>query len=109
MRLAMCRSKHSTMMTIRPELTVTPYQATACHRSASAVGRGVLFLPTRGAWGLGKGLGILNQDWCPLGVLTSSLQGIFHLVGTTLWELNFHPYRTPSCYSRRSQYGTARE
>jgi hypothetical protein len=27
----------------------------------------------------------------PLGVLTSSMQGIFHLVGTTLWELNQLP------------------
>jgi hypothetical protein len=85
----MWRSKHSTM-TIRPEFTVTPYRATSCHRSASAVGRGGLFLPPRGAWGLGIGLGLLKQDWCLLGVSTSSLQGIFHLVGTTLWELNFH-------------------
>eukprot|EP00962_Isochrysis_galbana_P004944 scaffold1364_cov116-Isochrysis_galbana.AAC.1 len=40
MCLAMWRSKHPTM-TIRPELTVTPYQATSRHRSASVSAAGV--------------------------------------------------------------------
>eukprot|EP00962_Isochrysis_galbana_P018298 scaffold5289_cov121-Isochrysis_galbana.AAC.1 len=48
MCLAMWRSKHPTM-TIRPELTVTPYQATSRHRSASvsaaSVGREFCFCP----------------------------------------------------------------
>jgi hypothetical protein len=34
------------------ELTVTLYRATSCHRYASAVGKGVLILPPRGAWEL---------------------------------------------------------
>jgi hypothetical protein len=49
----MWRSKHPTM-TIRPELTVTPYRATSCHQSASAVGNGDFFLPRRGAWARGR-------------------------------------------------------
>jgi hypothetical protein len=55
MCLAMWRSKHPTM-TIRLELTVTPYRATSCHRSASAVGRGVLFFPQGARGGSGKAL-----------------------------------------------------
>eukprot|EP00962_Isochrysis_galbana_P036746 scaffold12761_cov112-Isochrysis_galbana.AAC.4 len=59
MCLAMWRSKHPTM-TIRPELTVTPYRATSRHLSASvsaaSVGRGVLFLPSGAREGSVKAL-----------------------------------------------------
>eukprot|EP00962_Isochrysis_galbana_P052144 scaffold23525_cov162-Isochrysis_galbana.AAC.6 len=60
MCLAMWRSKHPSM-TIRPELTLAPYQATSRHRSASvsaaSVGRGNFVFALGRAWRLGKGLG----------------------------------------------------
>jgi hypothetical protein len=93
---AMWRSKHSTLA-IRPELT-------SCHRSASAVGRGVFFCP-EGRVGAREMPWMTESRLVPTGcfdqLIARNISISWH-VGTTLWELNFHPYRTPSCYSRRS-------
>eukprot|EP00962_Isochrysis_galbana_P045231 scaffold17737_cov156-Isochrysis_galbana.AAC.2 len=60
MCLAMWRSKHPTM-TIRPEVTVTPYQATSRHRgpprSRRPASAGNFVFDLGRAWRLGKGLG----------------------------------------------------